>query len=249
MRTAAILLVAVPLTLSACDKSKAPDGADKPGAKADTPAKEAVADPPKDDGAVAAADDGAEDRPQDSASPAEVGKPAPDFVLSDLSGKQVRLSDFKGKAVVLEWFNPGCPFVKYAHTEGPLVDMASKETEQGVVWLAINSGAEGMQGYELAENEKMVEQFGMKHPVLRDPDGAVGHLYGAEKTPHMFLIDDAGTLLYAGGIDNAPFGEVDGGGERIGYLDQALAAMRGGKPVATPTAKAWGCTVKYAKKG
>lgn len=251
MRTAAVVLVALPLALSGCDKSKAPDGADKPAAKADTPTKTNDADANADGGAKA--DDGAvavaKDRPQDSASPAEVGKPAPDFVLTDLSGKEVRLSDFKGKPIVLEWFNPGCPFVKYAHTEGPLVDMAQQEVDKGVVWLAINSGAEGMQGFEIADNENMVGEFGMKHPVLRDPDGVVGHLYGAEKTPHMYLIDDAGTLLYAGGIDNAPFGEVDGGADRIGYLDEALAAMRDGKPVATPTAKAWGCTVKYAKKG
>lgn len=255
MRTAAVLLVALSLALFGCDKSKAPEGADKPTAKADAPAK-TDADPDgakADDGNAAVADVVADvvtkDRPQDSASPAEVGKPAPDFVLADLSGKEVRLSDFKGKPVVLEWFNPGCPFVKYAHTEGPLVDMASKEVDKGVVWLAINSGAEGMQGFEVADNEAMVDEFGIKHPVLRDPDGTVGHLYGAEKTPHMYLIDDAGTLLYAGGIDNAPFGEVDGGGDRIGYLDEALAAMRDGKPVQTPTAKAWGCTVKYAKKG
>jgi len=250
MRTAAVLLVALPLALSGCDKSKAPEGAGKPAAKADKadgPGKSAAVGDSKADAAGDAVANN--NRPQDGASPAEVGKPAPDFRLTDLAGKEVRLSDFKGKPVVLEWFNPGCPFVKYAHTEGPLVDMASKESEQGIVWLAINSGAEGMQGFELADNEKMVGEFGIKHPVLRDPDGVVGHLYGAEKTPHMYLIDDKGTLLYAGGIDNAPFGEVDGGGERIGYLDQALAAMRGGKPVDTPTAKAWGCTVKYAKKG
>ena len=251
MRTAAVLLVALPLAVFGCDKSKAPEGADKPAAKADAPAKaeDADAEGEAKAGDGAAANQVAKDRPQDAASPAEIGKPAPDFVLTDLSGKEVRLSDFKGKPVVLEWFNPGCPFVKYAHTEGPLVDMAQKEVDKGVVWLAINSGAEGMQGFEIADNEKMVDEFGMKHPVLRDPDGVVGHLYGAEKTPHMYLIDDAGNLRYAGGIDNAPFGEVDGGGDRIGYLDDALAAMRDGKPVATPTAKAWGCTVKYAKKG
>ncbi|MEM6990808.1 MAG: redoxin domain-containing protein [Myxococcota bacterium] len=243
----ALVLSCCMMFSSACDKAKAPDGAtpaDKAPSDAKGEAKAGDAATPE----VAKADPApAGSRPQDSAEAAAVGKPAPDFELVDLEGKTHHLSDYAGKTVVLEWFNPECPFVQYAHTKGPLQTMAKDETAKGVVWLAVNSGAANMQGFEPAKNKEMVETFAMAHPVLRDPDGVVGHLYGAVKTPHMFLIDDKGTLQYAGGIDNAPFGEVDGDGPRVGYLDEALAALRSGKPVATAEAKAWGCTVKYAK--
>lgn len=178
---------------------------------------------------------------------AAVGQPAPDFELADTDGKTHKLSDHKGKLVVLEWFNPGCPFVKYAHGSGPLKDMAAKETEQGVVWYSVNSGAPGKQGAGVDGSKEGAKTFGMTNPILIDESGTVGRSYGAEKTPHVFLVDTKGTLVYAGAIDNAPMGEVDGGGEIVNYLGEALAAVRANKPVAKAETKSYGCSVKYAK--
>lgn len=178
---------------------------------------------------------------------AVVGHAAPDFSLSAADGTGFRLADHKGKLIVLEWFNPGCPFVKYAHGEGPLKDMAAVETAKEVVWVAINSGGAGKQGAGVEASLAGAKGFGMTHPVLIDEAGAVGRAYGAEKTPHVYLIDTAGVLVYAGAIDNAPIGEVDGGGAYVNHLGLALADARAGRPVANPQTKAYGCSVKYAK--
>ena len=178
---------------------------------------------------------------------AEVGKPAPDFALKDLEGKEVRLSSFKGKTVVLEWFNPGCPFVKAAHTKGSLKDAARRNRAKGVVWLAINSGAAGKQGAGAEANREGVKTFGMENPVLLDEAGTVGKTYGATSTPHMMVIDDKGTLVYRGAIDNSPDGEGESapGGKLVSYVDSALNDLAAGKPVATTETKAYGCGVKY----
>ncbi len=173
----------------------------------------------------------------------EVGKPAPDFTLSDLSGNEVQLSALKGKTVVLEWFNPGCPYVVYAHGEGPLTDLAAKRSSDSVVWLAINSGAPGKQGNGLDVNKQAVADWKIGHPVLLDESGDVGRLYGAKTTPQMFVIDTEGTVQYAGALDNAPFGKVEG--DRVDYMDNALAAVVAGKPVQTTHTKSYGCSVKY----
>lgn len=178
---------------------------------------------------------------------AEVGKAAPDFTLKDLDGKEVSLASFKGKTVVLEWFNPECPFVKASHTKGSLKDYAKSATAKGVVWLAINSGAPGKQGATVEKNREGVTTFGLEHPVLLDPSGTVGHAYGATNTPHMFVIAPDGTLAYAGAIDNSPDaeGESPEGGKLVNYVDQALEALGAGKPVPTPKTSAYGCSVKY----
>jgi peroxiredoxin len=180
--------------------------------------------------------------------PAAIGKPAPGFKLKDLNGKEVSLSSFKGKVIVLEWFNPGCPFVKKSHSQGSLVDAARRHTRNGVVWLAINSGAPGKQGNEVAMNVEAAKTWSLEHPILRDEDGAVGKAYGATNTPHMFVIDKAGVLVYAGAIDNSPDaeGKSPEGGTLIKYVDAALEDLAAGKPVRTPTSKAYGCSVKYA---
>jgi peroxiredoxin len=178
---------------------------------------------------------------------AEVGKPAPDFTLSDLDGKPVALSSFKGKTVVLEWFNPECPFVKAAHGKGSLKEYAKTATGKGVVWLAINSGAPGKQGAGVEKNREGVTAFGLSHPVLLDPTGEVGRKYGATNTPQMYVIGPDGTLAYAGAIDNSPDGEGESpeGGKLVNYVDEALKALGEGKPVAVPKTKAYGCSVKY----
>ena len=181
------------------------------------------------------------------ASVAEVGKPAPDFTLPDLDGKPVRLADFRGKVVVLEWFNPGCPFVNKAHTVGSLKGFADAKTKDGVVWLAVNSGAQGKQGNGVPANTEGKQKFGLAHPILLDESGQVGHAYGAERTPHLFIIDDKGTLVYRGAIDNSPDGEGESptDGKLVNYVEKALGDLKAGRPVETPSTKAYGCSVKY----
>jgi peroxiredoxin len=181
---------------------------------------------------------------------AEVGKAAPDFALKDLDGKEVKLSSFKGKVIVLEWFNPGCPYVKAAHTKGSLKEAAKKHTKNGVVWLAVNSGGPGKQGHGAEANREGAKTFSIDHPILLDETGEIGRTYGATNTPHMMVIDDKGTLVYRGAIDNSPDGEGESptGGKLVSYVDEALGALSAGKTPATAETKAYGCSVKYAAK-
>lgn len=227
-------LLALALALTACDSGSKPPAAapagDSKGTGAPAPGAPAPAPPPIAAGASAA-----------------IGQPAPDFTLPAADGSTVKLSDFRGKRVVLEWFNPECPFVKSAHESGPLRDLAARTTAQGVVWLAINSGAPGKQGHGAEVNKAAASTWSLSHPILLDETGAVGRAYGATNTPHMYLIDDKGALVYRGALDNAPMGETEGGAPRIGYLEDALAATAAGQPIATAEFKAWGCSVKYAK--
>jgi peroxiredoxin len=178
----------------------------------------------------------------------EVGKPAPDFTLRDLDGRPVRLSDHRGKVVVLEWFNPGCPFVVASHTRGTLKGAAAREAKAGVVWLAVNSGAPGKQGAGAEVNRTAARDWGMEHPVLLDETGEAGRAYGATNTPHMFVVDAKGTLVYRGAIDNSPDGERQSpkGGALVEYVTAALEDVRAGRPVRTAETKAYGCGVKYA---
>ena len=180
---------------------------------------------------------------------AEVGKPAPDFTLKDLDGKDVQLSSFKGKKVVLEWFNPGCPFVKAAHTKGSLKEAAKKQTANGVVWLAVNSSAPGKQGHGADTNKAAAKSWSLDHPILLDESGVVGKAYGATNTPHMMVIDDKGTLVYRGAIDNSPDGEGESAPDNklVSYVDVALSDLAASRPIATSETKAYGCGVKYAK--
>jgi len=180
---------------------------------------------------------------------AEVGQPAPDFTLTDLDGKSVSLSQFKGKTVVLEWFNPGCPFVQASHNAGSLKGLAAKHAPEGVVWLAINSGAQGKQGAGIEANREGLSKFGLQHPVLIDEAGSVGQLYGAERTPHMFVVNPEGVLVYRGAIDNSPDGEGQSpeGGKLVNYVESALQAISTGAKVSPAETKAYGCSVKYNK--
>lgn len=240
--TVLALSVAGLLALSACNsKSKAPEpaaGAEQQEASSTTAAAEAA--PSKQ-----APEQGEE--ATGPAEPAELGKPAPNFTLRDLDGRSVRLSDYAGKVVVLEWFNPGCPFVQNSHRKGSLVGAAERHGQNGVVWLAINSGASGKQGHGVEVNRKAAAELGMKYPLLLDESGEVGRLYGAERTPHMYVIDAQGVLVYRGAIDNSPDGEglSPEGGTLVRYVDQALEEIAAGKPVSVPDTKAYGCTVKY----
>jgi peroxiredoxin len=178
---------------------------------------------------------------------ARIGAPAPDFELPDLDGKPVKLSSFRGQPVVLEWFNPGCPFVKASHTKGSLLDTAARQAKNGVVWLAINSGAPGKQGHGVEANRAGKATFKLEHPILLDESGQVGKAYGAAHTPHMYVIDARGILVYRGAIDNSPDaeGESPSGGKLINYVASALADLQAGRPVATAETEAYGCSVKY----
>jgi peroxiredoxin len=182
-----------------------------------------------------------------AAGSAAVGKAAPDFTLKDLEGREVSLASQRGKVVVLEWFNPGCPFVKASHLKGSLKGLAKKHAAQGVVWLAINSSARGKQGFEPSVNSDAAKTFGLEHPILRDESGVVGRAYGATNTPHMFVIDKNGVLIYAGAIDNSPDGEGEAptGGSLVNYVDAALEDLAAGRAVKTQETKAYGCSVKY----
>lgn len=212
-------------------------GCSKPSAVAQQPAEQPTAQ------VAAAAPPGAA-----GAEPAKLGQPAPDFSLPDLDGKTVSLSQFRGKTVVLEWFNPGCPFVRASHTVGSLKGFAAHEANEGVAWLAINSAAPGKQGNGADATRKAQTEYGMQYPVLLDESGKVGHSYGAERTPQMYVIDPQGMLVYAGAIDNSPDGEGQSpeGGKLINYVASALDAVRTGAKIDPPQTKAYGCSVKYA---
>jgi peroxiredoxin len=182
-----------------------------------------------------------------AASPAEIGAKAPDFALKDLDGHEVHLADLRGKTVVLEWFNPKCPFVNMAHTKGSLKNAAARHVGEGIVWLGVDSAAPGKQGHDPADIRDAVGRFGLSHPVLLDENGTVGRAYGATNTPHMFVIDKAGVLVYAGAIDNSPDGEGQSpqGGTLVNYVDAALSDLAAGRPVQVSRTKAYGCGVKY----
>ena len=177
--------------------------------------------------------------------PVNIGAPAPAFSLPDLAGETVSLSDHKGKVVVLEWFNPGCPFVKQAHgPDGGLKTMANTWSEQGVVWLAINSGSPGSQGTGVDANKRAKSDWNMKHPILLDESGKVGKAYAAKTTPQMVVIDPTGNQVYNGALDNAPFGKPKGG-ELDAITERVLAAVTNGKPSPQGQSKPYGCSVKY----
>jgi peroxiredoxin len=185
---------------------------------------------------------------------AELGNPAPDVALPDLAGKSIKLSDYKGKTVVLEWFNPDCPFVKHARGEGELKTMASKVMGDDLVWLTINSSAPGKQGHGVERNKTAVTEYKVTNTLLLDESGAVGKSYGAEKTPHLFVISKAGDLIYRGAIDNAPIGKVDPErprlpdakeGSLINYVSAALEDAKASKALRLPETAAYGCSVKY----
>jgi peroxiredoxin len=174
--------------------------------------------------------------------PAAVGQAAPDFTLEDTTGGTFTLSEQRGKRVVLEWFNPGCPYVVRAHEAGCLETYPAEAISEGVVWVAINSGAAEKQGAGADTNAKAAEKWGMSYPILLDESGEVGRAFGAKTTPHMFVIDEEGVLVYAGAIDDDPRGKL--GAERTNYVETALREMQTGA-VSTPETKPYGCSVKY----
>jgi len=186
--------------------------------------------------------------PAAAPSRATVGQAAPDFELPSLDGPKVKLSSHRGKVVVLEWFNPDCPFVRQAHGRaGQLKGLAAKYADEGVVWLAINSGGAGRQGHGADTNRAGKKRFGVGYPILFDEAGAVGRRYGATNTPHMFVIDKQGTLVYAGALDNTKGGDIEDVSPHVHYVADAIADLSASRPVRVAETKAYGCSVKYAK--
>jgi len=175
------------------------------------------------------------------------GQAAPDFTLTDSNGHKHSLSDFKGKFVVLEWFNPQCPFVKKHYNSGNIPNLQKQYTAKGVIWLSINSSAEGKQGsYTPEEFNKFVSDNGAAPTaVLLDRDGKIGRLYGAKTTPDMYVISPEGTLIYQGAIDDTPGVDIADLKTAKNYVSAALDAAMSGKPVAVSTTKSYGCSIKY----
>lgn len=177
------------------------------------------------------------------------GEPAPDFTLRGLNPKMkdVKLSSFKGKTVVLEWLNYGCPFVRKHYDSGNMQSLQTKYTGQNVIWLSVISSAEGKQGYvdeKGALKDKMDHKSGATD-VLLDPTGKVGQLYGAKTTPHMYIIDKAGTLVYQGAIDDQPDTDKASIPSAKNYVVAALDELASGKKITAHTTKSYGCSVKY----
>jgi peroxiredoxin len=179
---------------------------------------------------------------------ATVGQSAPDFTLTGSDGKTHALSDYKGKFVVLEWTNPNCPFVHKFYDSDAMQKLQAQETAKGVVWLRVNSSAPGHDGYQTVADVVSYEKENhvASTQTLLDPDGKVGHLYGSRNTPTMFVIDAKGTLIYAGGIDNKPSADSADIPAAKNYVTAALDEAMAGKPVSVPTARPYGCSVKYA---
>jgi peroxiredoxin len=178
----------------------------------------------------------------------EVGKASPNFSLPDTNGKTRSLADLKGKYVVLEWYQPDCPFVRKHYNSGNMQALQKEYTAKGVVWLSIDSSAPGEQGnYPAAKlNEFAAKDGAARTALLLDPDGKVGRLYGAKTTPDMYIIDPNGTLVYRGAIDNKRSTDLDDVKTATNYVRAALDAALAGKPVSTTATQPYGCSVKYA---
>ncbi|PZP54414.1 MAG: thioredoxin family protein [Micavibrio aeruginosavorus] len=179
---------------------------------------------------------------------AVVGQPAPDFTGTDTHGKEHKLSDFKGKAVVLEWTNPDCPYVIKHYDSGNMQALQKEAVADDVVWLSIASSAETKEGFYSPEesNKIMAEKNSAPTARILDPSGKIGHLYGAKTTPHMFVVDPKGTLVYAGAIDDNDSFKPETIAGAKNYVREALKSIKAGTPVEVATSKPYGCSVKYA---
>lgn len=179
--------------------------------------------------------------------PLQPGKSAPEFTATDSAGKPVQLSTLRGKTVVLEWTNHDCPYVMKHYGSGTMQKLQKDSTDKGVVWLTVVSSAKGRQGHVAGmEADKLtVDRKASPTGVLLDPEGKLGRLYGATTTPHMFVIDKAGTLAYMGAIDDKPSTSRDTIATARPYVREALDALSSGKPVATASTRPYGCSVKY----
>ncbi|MBX6358734.1 thioredoxin family protein [Pseudacidobacterium ailaaui] len=177
-----------------------------------------------------------------------VGGPAPDFTGTDSNGKTHRLSDFRGKFVVLEWTNKDCPYTRKHYESGNMQALQREWTARGVVWLTILSSAPGHQGYMTAaeENAYLAREKASPTAAILDPTGAIGHEYEAKTTPHMFVIDPSGKIIYEGAIDDHPTTDPADIKSSKNYVSAALTEAMKGQPVAVSYTRPYGCSVKYA---
>ncbi|HTC93135.1 MAG TPA: redoxin domain-containing protein [Terriglobales bacterium] len=178
---------------------------------------------------------------------ARVGESAPDFTATDSNGKVQKLSDYKGKFVVLEWTNQSCPYTRKHYESGNMQKLQKEWTQKGVAWFTVVSSAPGAQGYVTAteENDYVKKVNAAPTAVLLDPKGDLGHLFAAKTTPHMFIIDPSGKLIYNGAIDDHPTTDVSDIAGSTNYVSQALEQAMSGKPIAEAATRPYGCSVKY----
>lgn len=174
----------------------------------------------------------------------ESGRPAPEFTFTDIAGRTGKLSDYRGKTVVLEWLNPGCPYVLRHYRSGNLPETQAVAAAAGAVWLQINSSAMG--DLDAAKTAEWREKNKVQATAyIRDTAGTLGRLYGAQTTPHVYVIGPDGTLVYQGAIDDRPNASLAATAEAHNYVKAALAALKAGRPMDPATTKPYGCGVKY----
>ena len=178
---------------------------------------------------------------------AKVGDSAPEFTMTASNGKTIRLSDYRGKYVVLEWHNNGCPYVGKHYNSGNMQRLQKQWTSQGVVWLTVLSSAPGKQGYVTAteENDYLTKEHAAPTAALLDPTGEVGHLYDAKTSPQMVVINPQGVVIYSGAIDDKPTTDLQDVQGATNYVSLALEQAMAGKTVQTPATRPYGCSVKY----
>ena len=178
---------------------------------------------------------------------ARVGGPAPTFTATDSHGKTESLDQYRGKFVVLEWHNQGCPYTRKHYVSGNMQTLQKEWTGKGVVWFTVISSAPGAQGYVTAgqENDYLAQMHAAPTAALLDPEGKLGRLYNAKTTPEMFVIDPVGKLIYTGAIDNRPTTDAEDIKGAENYVSDALTAAMAGKPVSEPYTRSYGCSVKY----
>jgi len=176
-----------------------------------------------------------------------IGQPAPGFTAVDSNGKSHALSQYKGKTVILEWTNDGCPYVKKHYNAGNMQKLQKDMTSAGVVWLSVISSAPGKQGYVSVQDANALTASRKAAPtaVLLDPGGTVGRAYEAQTTPHMYIVDNAGVLRYMGAIDDQPTTDTASIAEARNYVREAYAAVSSGAKVAVTATDPYGCSVKY----
>jgi peroxiredoxin len=177
-----------------------------------------------------------------------VGDPAPDFTGTDSHGQTHKLSEYRGKYVVLEWTNNGCPFTQKHYQSGNMESLQKQWTAKGVVWLTVLSSRPGAQGYMTAdaENAYMARMHASPTAALLDPTGVIGHAYEAKTTPDMYVIDPSGKLIYSGAIDDHPTPDPSDIQNSKNYVSAALDAAMAGQQVAVSYTRPYGCSVKYA---
>ena len=177
----------------------------------------------------------------------EIGQPAPDFTAVDAKGNTIRLSEYRGKTVVLEWTNADCPYTRKHYSSGKMQSVQALARQNDIVWLSVISSAPGKQGYVngAAADALTVSRHAVPTAVLMDPAGTMARLYAAKTTPHMFVIDKDGALKYMGGIDSIATTDEADIARAEPYLKEAMLAVAAGNPVAHPVTKPYGCSIKY----